>query len=270
MIIDAHTHIFPDHQAAAALQAAARMFNVPTYGTATADNLLSRMDSCGISYAVIHMVAPTPSMVQNTNTWLINLCQDRFIKFGTLHPRFSKNKDEIKRLRDAGIFGVKLQPDVQHFSPDDCALTYPLYEALCLHGMTVMFHVGGEPLLSPANRSRPKMIAQIACDFPELRIVAAHLGGLNMWEEVEEVLAGLPNVWMETSLSYKFISPALAQRIIDKHGHTKIFFGTDYPFAPVDVSLAAARSVSFLSESQKQDILGKNAYRFFFNISSMQ
>lgn len=270
MIIDAHTHIFPDHQAEAALQATARMFNVPTYGTATAADLLNRMDSCGIDYAVIHMVAPTPGLVQSTNTWLIQLRQERFIKFGTLHPRFDKNEDEIKRLRDAGIFGVKLQPDVQQFSPDDPALLYPLYEALCLHSMAVMFHVGGEPLPSPDNRSRPAMIARIARDFQELKIIAAHLGGLNMWEEVEEVLAGMPNVWMETSLSYKFINPALGRRIIDKHGHDRIFFGTDYPFAPVDASLAAARSVSFLSDTQKQDILGNNAYRFFIHACSMR
>jgi len=264
MIIDAHTHIFPDHQAAAALQATARMFKVPTFGTATAKDLLERMDRCGISYAVIHMVAPVPSMVQGTNTWLMNLGEDRFIKFGTLHPQFSGNADEIKRLRDAGIAGVKLQPDVQQFFPDDRAIMYPVYEALCRNDMTVMFHIGGEPLPSPENRSRPAMIARIARDFPELRIIGAHLGGLNMWQDVYKLLAGLPNLWFETSLSYTYIQPHLAQQIIEKHGADRIFFGTDYPFAPIESSLAAARAVNFLTEPQKQAILGQNAYRYFF------
>ncbi len=88
LIIDAHTHIFPDKNAATILQSTAKMFNVPTFGTATASDLLAKMDACGISHAVIHMVSPTPSGVIDTNTWLIRLQQERFIKFGTLHPRF--------------------------------------------------------------------------------------------------------------------------------------------------------------------------------------
>ncbi|MCX8044010.1 MAG: amidohydrolase family protein [Desulfobacterota bacterium] len=191
--------------------------------------------------------------------------QKRFIKFGTLHPLYSGYEDEIRRLHDAGVRGIKLQPDVQQFTPDDPNTLYPLYESLCRYQMTVMFHVGGEPLPSPDNRSRPAMIARIARDFPELKIIAAHLGGLNMWDEVEAVLVGVPNVWMETSLSYRFIKPDQAQRIVAKHGHEKIFFGTDYPFAPIDASLAAARSVTFLTNIQKQDILGRNAHRFFFD-----
>jgi hypothetical protein len=265
MIIDAHTHIFPDHQAASVLQATARMFNVPTYGTATAADLLARMDACGIDYSAIHMVAPVPSLVRDTNTWLIKLRQDRFIKFGTLHPHFKQFPEEIERLKDAGVRGIKFQPDVQQFTPDDRLLTYPVYEALCRHNMTVMFHVGGEPLPSPDNRSRPEMISAIARDFPELRIIGAHLGGLNMWEQVYDQLAGMANVYMETSLSYSFISPGLALNIIKKHGHKKIFFGTDYPFAPVGKSLAAARAVPFLSAADKEDILGRNAYDFFFS-----
>jgi len=264
MIIDAHTHIFPDHQAASVLQATARMFNVPTYGAATAADLLARMDECGIDYSVIHMVAPVPSRVRDTNTWLINLRQDRFIKFGTLHPKFKQYPEEIARLKDGGVRGIKFQPDVQQFTPDDRSLTYPVYEALCRNRMTVMFHVGGEPLPSPDNRSRPEMIRSIARDFPDLQIIGAHLGGLNMWEQVYDRLAGLPNVYMETSLSYTFIRPELAMNIITKHGHKKIFFGTDYPFAPVGKSLAAARAVPFLSADAKEDILGKNAHDFFF------
>lgn len=269
MIIDAHTHIFPDSQAAATLQSAARMFNIPTFGKATASDLLAQMDDNGITYSVIHMVAPVPSLVSDTNTWLIRLNQERFIKFGTVHPLFKNYADEIKRLKDNGINGVKFQPDVQQFTPDDRALTYPIYESLAAHNMTVMFHVGGEPLPSPENRSKPEMIYNIARDFPELRIIGAHLAGLNMWEQVYELLAGMHNIYMESSLSYKFINPDLAMKIIKKHSHDKIFFGTDYPFAPIKKSLEAARAVPFLTEEEKEDVLGRNAYRVFIDTKEM-
>ncbi len=263
MIIDAHTHIFPDDQAETVLRNTAKMFNVPTYGKATAADLIKQMDENGINFAVIHMVAPIPSAVTDTNSWLINLKQDRFIKSGTLHPHYKKITDEIKRLAEHNIRIVKFQPDVQAFTPDEKSLTYPIYEKLCRYGITVMFHVGGEPLPSPDNRSRPDMIRNIANDFPELTIIAAHLGGLNMWEQVYDELAGLRNVYMETSLSYTFITPELGRKIIQKHGHEKIFFGTDYPFAPIAGSLAIASKTSFLSSRQRSDILGNNAYDFF-------
>src|SRR5210317_999618 len=94
MIIDAHTHIFPDTQAKVFLKNTAEIFNVKTYGMATASDLITRMDESGISYAVIHMVAPYPTGVKEINTWLINLIQPRFIKFGTIHPAFKDFKNE--------------------------------------------------------------------------------------------------------------------------------------------------------------------------------
>jgi len=263
LIIDAHTHIFPDDIAARILENTSKMFNVPTYGTGTAADLLAQMDENGITYAVIHMVSPTQASVQQTNTWLINLKQDRFIKFGTIHPRLKNLSHELDRLKDHNINGVKLQPEVQGFTVDDRAATYHLYEALAKKQMKVMFHVGGNPVAKPDNRSTPLMILNVAKEFPELTIIAAHLGGNNMWDSVYALLAGTANVYLETSLSYGNIVPELAHKIIRKHGHNNIFFGTDYPFAPVDKSVKIARSVSFLNTAEKEDILGKNAFHFF-------
>jgi predicted TIM-barrel fold metal-dependent hydrolase len=263
MIIDAHTHIFPDPQAVVFLKNTSEMFNVKTYGLATESDLISKMDESEISYSVIHMVAPYPTGVLETNTWLINLNQPRFIKFGTVHPDFKDFKEEIKRLKDNNICGVKFQPDIQRFLPDDKNLTYKLYEELARTGMKVMFHIGGEPLSSPKDRSKPHMIRNIALDFPELKIVGAHLAGLNVWEETYEMLAGIGNIYMESSLSYNYIKPSMAEKIIKKHGHEKIFFGSDYPFGSIKESVDAAKSVSFLTDDQTKDILGRNAEKFY-------
>lgn len=263
MIIDAHTHIFPDAQAETVLRTLSARFGIQTYGTGTAADLLHQMDRAGVDRAVIHMVAPGPGAVASTNDWLIDLHQDRFVKFGTIHPACADMRDELARLRDNGVTGIKLQPDIQRLSPDDRAQMYPVYEELCRLGLKVMFHVGGEPYPGPDDRSKPHQIARVAADFPELAIIAAHLGGLNMWQDVREHLTGLPNVWMESSLSYSFITPQLARDIITSHGPERIFFGTDYPFGSISESLAAARGVGFLSAHQRTAILGENAARFF-------
>jgi predicted TIM-barrel fold metal-dependent hydrolase len=265
LIIDAHTHIFPDDTAARILENTSKTFNVPVYGKGTAADLLSQMDRNGITYAVVHMIAPTPASVHATNSWLINLRQERFIKFGTIHPRLKNPAHELDRLKDHNIRGVKLQPEVQEFTVDDRAAAYHLYEALAARGMTVMFHVGGNPKPLPHNRSKPHMIRTVAQDFPELKIIAAHLGGNNMWDSVYDCLAGLENVYMETSLSYGAIAPALAHSIIVRHGHDRIFFGTDYPFAPVEKSVRIAQAVPFLNNTEKEDILGRNAFNFYLS-----
>ena len=263
VIIDTHTHIFPDTSAASILKLTGKKFKVKVYGKGTAADLISKMDENGINYAVILMVALNPRTVKKVNTWLIKLKEPRFIKFGTLHPSLKGFKEEIQRLKENGIRGIKLQPEVQGFTVDNADLTYPLYEALAVSGMTVMFHVGGNPTSHPQQRSQPGMILNVAKDFPELKIITAHLGGLNMWTQVAELLAGKENVYMETSMTYEKITPKGAEKIIRKHGHHKIFFGTDYPFAPIKKCLESARSVPFLNEREKEEVLGLNAMQFF-------
>ncbi|MDX1779278.1 MAG: amidohydrolase family protein, partial [Thermodesulfobacteriota bacterium] len=113
------------------------------------------------------------------------------------------------------------------------------------------------------QRSTPKMVLRVAEDFPELTIIAAHLGGLNMWNEVITTLAGRKNVFMETSMTYENIPPTIAEKIIRKHNPKKIFFGTDYPFAPIKSCAERAQKVSFLTAEEKEDLIGLNAHRFF-------
>ena len=265
MIIDAHTHIFPDTSAESILKVTSQKFKVKVYGKGTADDLLSHMDENTVSYAVVHMVGVNPKTVHLINTWLISLTEPRFIKFGTLHPHQQDYKQEIQRLKENGIRGIKLQPDVQGFTVDNADLTYPLYEELSKNGMTVMFHVGGNPTPHTIQRSTPEMLLRVAQDFPELTTIAAHLGGLNMWEEVATTLAGSENVFLETSMTYENILPSVAENIIRKHNPKKIFFGTDYPFAPIKACVESARKVSFLTPLEKEDLMGLNA-RHFFNL----
>jgi predicted TIM-barrel fold metal-dependent hydrolase len=55
----------------------------------------------------------------------------------------------------------------------------------------------------------------------------------------------------------------MAEKIIKKHGHERIFFGSDYPFGSIKESVDAAKSVSFLTDDQTKDILGRNAEKFY-------
>ena len=262
-IVDTHTHIFPDAAAERILQHTAQQFKVKVYGTGTAADLLAQMDESGVERAVIHMVATTPQSVKDINTWLINLREPRFVKYGTVLPFQKDCREEIRRLKDNGIGGIKLQPEVQGFTVDDAAVAYSLYEELVKCGMVVMFHVGGNPAVTANARSTPEMVLRVAQDFPELIIIGAHLGGLNMWDDTARMLAGRNNVYLETSMTYGRISAFLAETIIRKHNLNNIFFGSDYPFAPIKQSVQSALSTPFVNDEEKKALMGLNAKAFF-------
>jgi hypothetical protein len=233
------------------------------YGTGTASDLLAQMDESGVDHAVIHMVATTPQSVRDINSWLINLREPRFIKFGTVLPFQKDCREELRRLRDSGISGIKLQPEVQGFTVDDATVAYPVYEELARCGMKVMFHVGGNPEVTAQARSTPRMVLRVAQDFPELVIIGAHLGGLNMWDDTAQTLAGRDNVYLETSMTYGRISAFLAETIIRKHHLNNIFFGSDYPFAPIKQSVQSALGTPFVNREEKKALMGLNARAFF-------
>jgi predicted TIM-barrel fold metal-dependent hydrolase len=267
IIIDTHTHIFPDTDAERILKSTSQQFKVKVYGKGTASDLIAQMDENNVFHAVIHMVALHPQRVKEINTWLISLREPRFIKFGTVLPFQLDYQREISRLSDNGITGIKLQPEVQGFRVDDADLTYPLYEALLKNNMTVMFHAGGNPAPSVHQRSAPHMLLRVAQDFPDLAIIAAHLGGLNMWNEAAQKLAGRENVYLETSMTYGRITAPVAETIIRKHDLNRIFFGTDYPFAPIKNCIQSALNTPFLNQEEKKALMGLNA-RAFFKLSA--
>ncbi len=102
---------------------------------------------------------------------------------------------------------------------------------------------------------------KIAKNFPGLRIVAAHLGGLKMAKEVLEVLAGQTDVFLDTAYcSDPWLDKGLFKEIVKKHGADKILFGSDYPWHLPSREISLIRSLD-ISEEEKDLILGINAVR---------
>jgi len=64
-------------------------------------------------------------------------------------------------------------------------------------------------------------------------------------------------------MTWEKIPPKIAENIIKKHGHQKIFFGTGCSFASVKNCVKRAMDVSFLSEREKEDLMGLNALKLF-------
>jgi predicted TIM-barrel fold metal-dependent hydrolase len=177
-----------------------------------------------------------------SNEELAQLCKDYPDVFlpgwAMVDPwRGRKGLEEIEHaIRDLGLLGVKYQPPVQDFSPNDRRF-YPIWDLLQSLGAPVLIHSGttaigaGEPggLGYKLGHARPiPNIDDVAADFPRLNIIAAHPG----WPWTEELIAVAihkANVSIDISgWGPKYI-PAPLKHDMQRRLQDKVLFGSDYP-----------------------------------------
>ena len=135
----------------------------------------------------------------------------------------------------------------------------PLYEALRDLGLMVVLHAGVDIGYPAPVHCTPLMIRNIIKNVPGLCLVAAHMGSYALWQDVEELLIGLP-VYFDTAYSYHLLGSAGMTRIIKRHGAEHVLFGTDSPWAAADAEIAAISSLSLTSQ-EMDNILFRNAQR---------
>ena len=180
--------------------------------------------------------------------------------------------DEPERLRRAvkewGVRGVKFQPMDQHWFADDPRI-YPVYEVCAELGLVCTWHAGvvnlgfkyelGVPML--ARYVDPLPIDQVAFDFPELKLVIAHMGGNYHYQAL--VLAEKhEHVYLDTAFLPFFcrrMLPHISPETLIVHaariaGAEKVLYGSEglWPQAVLGADL---------SEGEKAWILGGNALR---------
>ena len=258
MIIDFHAHCFPDAVAAAALPKLAAHGGVrEPHFNGTAAGLAATMNNAGIHRCVVANIATNPGQQRAVNDFAISLLSnERFIPFGSLHPDSPGALDELRRLKEAGIRGIKLHPDYQGFFPDEPCV-FPIYREAARLGLITLFHAGVDIGLCCPVRSTPERLARALPQFDGAPVVAAHFGGYILWREAVEHLCG-QDVYFDTSYCARKMPPPWAKEIIAAHSPERILFGTDLPWAdPLD-ELEFARLVS-ADEAMAAGILGGNA-----------
>jgi len=288
MIIDIHVHAFPDKVAAKAIENLEAIYDVKAFSDGTVAGLLAQMAGSGVDLSVVQAVSTAPHQVVSINTWVSSLSrisresvndpdaerQGPVIGFGTIHPGFEGYRDEIQRMKELGIKGVKFQPSFQEFYPDDERM-FPIYEELIKAGLVILFHAGDEIKPVPLIYSTPERLARVLDAMQSeiddhnyrvqiennprgpVKIVAAHLGGYRMWDQVEEYLHGR-DLYFDASYVLGRMDLARAVRIIRSHGIDRILFGSDFPFAEQRRDIQTILRLD-ITQEEKEKILGKNA-----------
>lgn len=256
-IFDIHTHVYPDEIAQKATDSVKSFYNIGGAGMdGTTSMLLQRGKEAGISAFLILPVAIRPDRVQGINDFILHQTQlhPEFVGFGTVHAGMEGLTDEVHRIMDMGLKGIKMHPDSQRFHIDDSRL-YPMYEAI--EGrIPVMLHMGDQRY----DYSHPVKLRKILDQFPRLQAVAAHFGGYSMYETAYELLKDTDCI-LDVSSSLMFMEDGQPEKYINLYGAERMAYGTDYPLwdpvQEVDRFLQLK-----LKPEQLEQIAWKTAHRF--------
>ncbi|MGQ4912444.1 MAG: amidohydrolase family protein [Candidatus Thorarchaeota archaeon] len=295
-VIDAHVHTWTrDIISEADLEArriAARAAGVQPQLDSPIDNLLRAMREGGVSRAVVMPIdsglnQEMPLSLTQKTDWHADEVQDvkNVVTLVGLDPR--RGEEGLKELERAVLEkdcrGWKLYPP-NGFFPDDEDF-YPYYQ-LCLDlKVPIVVHTGFTSRFKHVKYARPVYVDKVAADFPELKIVLAHVG--TPWhDEAIMVAAKNPNVSVDVS-GWQHFAARLPMRVYEMIAEAKLarvfpnrmLFGSDFPL--FEHSMPLKRWVEFFSnlklpralidmghkqvtKEEISTVMWKNAARLFF------
>lgn len=263
MIIDFHTHIFPDKIAERAVRVleenVEKVQGTPQYAVipATLDSLRESMRLNRIDMSVVMPIATSVTQSTSINSFAASINgTDGIISFGSLHPMQENWEEVLYDIKEKGLPGIKLHPEYQQFyidSPESVRILKKCEEL----GLLVTLHAGKDVGILPPVHCMPERLRRVLDTVSGENIIAAHLGGWDVWDDVEKYLVGTP-VYFDTSYTVPYISREQLLRIFENHGYDKILFATDSPWE-VQGDTAAYLSSLGISDENLDKIFSENA-----------
>ena len=145
MIIDFHTHTFPEKIASRALKALSDSSRTVPYTDGTEKSRSLSAKQAGIDFCVNLPVATKAQQVEDINSLAIagveKINDSGIIPFGSMHPYYENVKSELKRLKDGGVKGIKIHPAFYELDICDRRIMNIIYEAQVLD-LVVITHAG--------------------------------------------------------------------------------------------------------------------------------
>lgn len=260
MVIDFHAHVYEEHRAPEVVADVCRRAGIPAYADGTVHGLRRSMDEAGIDVSVISRITTRPDQVDAVNRWLASLNTPRTPAAATVHPELSDLADRVEPLRRQGFTGFKVHPDYQGFYVDEPRM-FSFYEAAQAADMWILFHAGLDRGLPGAEvHGSPERLLRVHRAFPRLAIVAAHMGGEEIYDETERLLLGR-DVYLDTSFVLRKMDEGTLRRFLRRHDPERILFGTDSPWGHQGLDVRFFRSLAYLGTRDRERMMGGNAAR---------
>jgi len=189
--------------------------------------------------------------------------EDKLIGFAGVDPHDKRACQELEScVKELGMRGVALSPAYQNFHPADTRAMF-LYEAANELKVPVMMHLGGSYSHSaPLKFSLPVLLEDVALEFPDLKIVVAHLG--YPWTvETALLVKKQPNVYAEisgmTNKPWQFYNAMITA--VEYGVADKLLFGSDWPFATPARAIEALYSVNQMPQGTSFPVIPRETLR---------
>lgn len=259
-IVDIHTHAFPDAIAEKTMRHLSDAAQTPASLDGTVQALVRSISNAGIDRAVVASIATKPSQFGSILAWSSKIASNRIVPFPSVHPHDPEWALHLKEVARQGFLGIKLHPYYQDFDIDDDRLL-PFYAKADALGLVILMHAGFDMAYPRLRRADPIRIAMVAAHLPKLKLVAAHLGAWEDWDEVRRHLIGR-KVHLDTSHVLAFMSKQEARELILAHSPDYVLFGSDSPWEDQSTALHRLAALD-LPEPVHRAILGANAIKLF-------
>lgn len=194
------------------------------------EKVVKEMDAAGVQIGIIGGVHHPHAYT--SNEWVAEQAAhypNRLVPIAGVNAE--QGMKAIKELeffvKEKGFRGLRIFP-YGHKLPPNHAIFYPLYAKCIELNIPVQMQVGHTAAFMPSEVGRPLYLDEVAIHFPELKIVAAHIG--YPWtDEMIAVAWKHPNVFIDTTAHYpKHYQPQFVH-YINTYGQDKVMFGTSYP-----------------------------------------
>ena len=208
-------------------------------------------------------VAPGKSMISNDEVAaFVQEAPEQLVGVGSVD--ISKPMQAVREIRlcvsELGFKAIRVLPWLWQLPPTDRRF-YPVYTTCADLGIPFCTQIGHTGPLMPSEVGRPIYLDQVALDFPELVIVAGHIG--YPWtDEAIAVATKHENVFIDTSAYTIKRYPASLIEFMRGHGRHKVLFGTNYPMIMPVKALEGLAGLNLDEESQGLFLAG-NAQRIF-------
>jgi hypothetical protein len=263
LIIDAHTHIYPDHVAEKALSTIISntkgQLNAFTEGTY--DSLMASMDAAGVDLSIVLTVATNPGQGSGILQWIKEMVPSspRMIFFGSVHPYDPNHHDLIREMREFGLQGIKFHPAYQEFAVDSKA-AYAVYEEALKHDLVMYFHSGFDPSLPGCDYTSIERFENFLDDFRGAKIVLAHGGGYGEWGKVMDRL-GDKKCYFDVAFVLEKMKLCQDAQELYRQNEDYFIFGSDSPWRDQKRYVELIRNSETLTQDQKEKLFFRNVQK---------
>ncbi len=251
MIIDADVHLSPQLERGS---------------EASIEITVERMEKAGVDQALVWLIPPYMRSIDAGNAYIheaVRRYPDRFLGFGWADPNLGIDNavDMVRRCtEDYGFFGVKLNGAQNSFYIDDPELSLPVIEAVARSGRLLAFHTGADAF----DHTHPYRIGKVARRYPELQILAVHMGGVEN-NDISNAMIDIAADHANITLIGSNVKTLAVLKAIRELGAERVCFGSDTPFELMHVAVARydAMLSDTVSDSERQLIMSGNIRRLF-------